>query len=499
MRKSQSSASFAKDDYDSDLALMDTASESEEVAPSAANESQLVVEKILGRKFIPVEGNQTEEMYYIKWKGLSYLHASWERREDIEQVDLSAKLKLKRFLQTPQAPGVLGTPKLLGSSQTSVDDGAEEEAVSSNVEDEEVEYFHPDMVEVQRILSCDTVNTSHSKARVPTDLLKGKNRKRKAGSSDSLSDVDSDEENNVKYLVKWRGLAYDECTWERWEELKPWYRDVWLFWFLQRPTRSPKTATVYPALHEYKKLDHSPSFGESSVIPPDDDMEPTGGLHLRDYQLEGVNWLLWNWWHKRPCILADEMGLGKTIQTVCFLHQLRYMATTNISGPFLIIAPLSLVDQWQSEVATWSPDMNCVLLHGNLMARETIKNNEFYYNEPFVSRAEAAALKKGGVCKFHVLLTTFEVAVKEIRALSNIPWEVMVIDEAHKLKNPSSRLFSTLSTIEAHHTLLLTGTPLQNKTEVSNDVFPLFHAFSFLFVGPHSQSVFCLSRNCGLS
>lgn len=109
--------------------------------------------------------------------------------------------------------------------------------------------------------------------------------------------------------------------------------------------------------------------------------------------------------------------------------------------------------------------MNCVLLHGNVVARQTIISREFYFTEPYMSKAEANSLKKCGVCKFHILLTTFEVAVKEIRELSRIPWEVMVIDEAHKLKNQTSRLFSTLCTIEAHHTLLLTGTPLQNKTE----------------------------------
>lgn len=141
------------------------------------------------------------------------------------------------------------------------------------------------------------------------------------------------------------------------------------------------------------------------------------------------------------------------------------MPTTGIRGPFLIIAPLSLVDQWQSEIATWSPDMNCVLLHGSVTARETIINNEFYFQEPFVTKQDASALKKASVCKFHILLTTYEVATKEIRNLCRVPWQVMIIDEAHKLKNTSSKVFSTLSTIESDHRILLTGTPLQNKTE----------------------------------
>lgn len=189
--------------------------------------------------------------------------------------------------------------------------------------------------------------------------------------------------------------------------------------------------------------------------------------------------------------LFATVVLGKTIQTVCFLHQLRYMPVTNINGPFLVIAPLSLVDQWLGEINTWSPDMNTVLLHGNLNARETIKKFEFYYSEPHVTRQDATALRKNGVCKFHILLTTFEVAVKEIRALTNITWEVMVIDEAHKLKNPSSRLFETLTTISSHHTLLLTGTPLQNKTEVC------MHPFSYMALLRRCINVCISLRNCG--
>jgi SNF2 family DNA or RNA helicase len=91
----------------------------------------------------------------------------------------------------------------------------------------------------------------------------------------------------------------------------------------------------------------------SSSLPPS--VPPltafNNGLKLRDYQLEGVNWLLWNWWNKRSCILADEMGLGKTIQSTCFLQLLKNMKTTQVRGPFLLVAPLSLINQWQNEVS----------------------------------------------------------------------------------------------------------------------------------------------------
>ncbi len=100
------------------------------------------------------------------------------------------------------------------------------------------------------------------------------------------------------------------------------------------------------------------------------------------------------------------------------------MKCTKINGPFLIIAPLSLIDQWYSEIATWSPDMNCVLLHGNSDARETIYAREFYFQEPYVSKTDARSLKNAHAHKFHILLTTFEVAVKEISKLTRINWKV---------------------------------------------------------------------------
>ena len=159
------------------------------------------------------------------------------------------------------------------------------------------------------------------------------------------------------------------------------------------------------------------------------------------------------------------MGLGKTIQSVAFLHQLRFMDATNNRGPFLMVAPLSLINQWNSEIAMWSPEMNVVVLHGSQEARELIIQNEFYYNEPFVSKEEARRLKKANITKFHILLTTFEMVQKDLKVISKINWKILIIDEAHRLKNPNSKLFEALTMVPREHVLLLTGTPLQNKTE----------------------------------
>ena len=81
---------------------------------------------------------------------------------------------------------------------------------------------------------------------------------------------------------------------------------------------------------------------------------------LRDYQLEGVNWLTFCWYNKQNCILADEMGLGKTVQSITFLQEI---VDYGVRGPFLIIVPLSTVGNWQREFETWT-DINVVVYHG---------------------------------------------------------------------------------------------------------------------------------------
>ena len=166
------------------------------------------------------------------------------------------------------------------------------------------------------------------------------------------------------------------------------------------------------------------------------------------------------------------MGLGKTIQSISFLHQLWKQPCTNIRGPHLIVAPLSLIRQWESEFSIWSPETNCIVLHGTSESREILLQNEFYFQPPFTPKAVAVNLKKKGIYKFDVVLTTYEMAMKEKGLFSKIKWEVFIIDEAHRLKNNSSKIFEMLQAIPREHCVMLTGTPLQNKTD---ELWALLH------------------------
>lgn len=150
---------------------------------------------------------------------------------------------------------------------------------------------------------------------------------------------------------------------------------------------------------------------------------------------------------------------------MAFLRELQTQPAAQVRGPFLIVAPLSLIGQWQSELSSWAPDMNIVLYHGSADAREFLAKHEFYYTDPFVPKSLVKPLRRLHVTKFHVLITTYEVVLKDVSVLSKIRWRCLIVDEAHRLKNPRARLFSDLGAVPRDHCLLLTGTPIANATE----------------------------------
>ncbi|KAL7980166.1 hypothetical protein Chor_001434 [Crotalus horridus] len=161
-------------------------------------------------------------------------------------------------------------------------------------------------------------------------------------------------------------------------------------------------------------------------------------LELRDYQLEGLNWLAHSWCKNNSVILADEMGLGKTIQTISFLCCLFYQH--QLYGPSMIVVPLSTLTSWQREFEIWAPEINVVVYIGDQMSRNTTKR-----------------------LKFNVLITTYEILLKDKTVLGSINWAFLGVDEAHRLKNDDSLLYKTLIDFKSNQRLLITGTPLQNS------------------------------------
>ncbi|WZC17363.1 ISWI chromatin-remodeling complex ATPase ISW2 [Candidozyma auris] len=167
------------------------------------------------------------------------------------------------------------------------------------------------------------------------------------------------------------------------------------------------------------------------------------GGKLREYQIQGLNWLISLYENRLSGILADEMGLGKTLQTISFLGYLRYIK--HIDGPFIVIVPKSTLDNWRREFQKWTPDVNVLVLQGNKEERQKLIKSRLL------------------TAKFDVLVTSFEMVIREKAQLKKFRWQYVVVDEAHRIKNESSSLSQIIRLFYSKNRLLITGTPLQNN------------------------------------
>ncbi len=199
------------------------------------------------------------------------------------------------------------------------------------------------------------------------------------------------------------------------------------------------------------------------------------GLSLHSYQLEGVSWARNSWNHETDIILADEMGLGKTIQTICFLYSL--YKEGHCRGPFLVSVPLSTLINWEREFELWAPEFYVVSYVGDKDSRGVIREHELSFEENAVRKGDKASRIRASTVKFHVLLTSYELISIDSACLASVHWEVLVVDEAHRLKNASSKFFRFLQSYSINYKMLLTGTPLQNNLE------ELFYLLNFLSPG----------------
>uniref|UniRef100_A0A8C6J7Z0 DNA helicase n=1 Tax=Melopsittacus undulatus TaxID=13146 RepID=A0A8C6J7Z0_MELUD len=347
------------------------------------------------------EKDEGEVQYLIKWKGWSYIHSTWESDESLQQQKVKGLKKLENFKKKEEE-----IKQWLGK-----------------VSPEDVEYFN-----CQQELASELNKQYQIVERVIASS-------RKTSSNDP------------EYLCKWMGLPYAECSWEDEALISKKFQHC-IDSFNNRnnsktiPTRDCKVLKQRPRFVALKK---QPSY--------------TGGenLELRDYQLEGLNWLAHSWCKNNSVILADEMGLGKTIQTISFLSYLFHQH--QLYGPFLLVVPLSTLTSWQREFEVWAPEINVVVYIGDLMSRNMIREYEWIHSQS----------KR---LKFNALITTYEILLKDKAVLGSINWAFLGVDEAHRLKNDDSLLYKTLIDFKSNHRLLITGTPLQNSLK---ELWSLLH------------------------
>ncbi|CAF0946058.1 unnamed protein product [Adineta steineri] len=358
-----------------------------------------------------------EQQFLIKWKNWSHLHNTWESRSSLQQSHVKNSRILENFLKQHDQTRAWRR---------------------ENLNMDEIELF-----ECQQELA-DTALSGYQQ--VERIIAHEKNR---------------EQDNTYDYLCKWDGLQYSECTWEDGNLISKRFQSK-IDEYNVRLTQQTEDLQLQQqqansGSGRKKSAIIRPRFAPITVQPLYLAPEETE-FKLRDYQLEGLNWLAHSWCKQNSVILADEMGLGKTIQTISFLSYV--YEEHGVHGPFLIAVPLSTIQGWTQEFHRWAPQMNTIVYLGDMVSREKIRHFEMY----------ASGNKKQ--LKFHALLTTYDFLLKDSKYLSSISWNCILIDEAHRLKNDDSMLYRTLIQFESQHRILITGTPLQNSLK---ELWSLLH------------------------
>uniref|UniRef100_A0A8D2PY81 Chromodomain helicase DNA binding protein 5 n=1 Tax=Zosterops lateralis melanops TaxID=1220523 RepID=A0A8D2PY81_ZOSLA len=407
------------------------------VLPSADPELPLPPPKVL--EGIP------EREFFVKWAGLSYWHCSWVKELQLELYHTVMYRNYQRKNDMDEPPAFdYGS----GDEDSQREKRKNKDPQYAKMEERFYRYgIKPEWMMIHRILN-------HS----------------------------FDKKGDIHYLIKWKDLPYDQCTWEIDDIDIPYYENLkLLYWnhrelMLGEDTRPLRKLNKKGKKLKEEKLEKPP---ETPLVDPTVkfDKQPwyidaTGGT-LHPYQLEGLNWLRFSWAQGTDTILADEMGLGKTVQTIVFLYSL--YKEGHSKGPYLVSAPLSTIINWEREFEMWAPDFYVVTYTGDKESRSVIRENEFSFEDNAIrSGKKVFRMKKEAQIKFHVLLTSYELITIDQAVLGSIEWACLVVDEAHRLKNNQSKFFRVLNSYKIDYKLLLTGTPLQNNLE------ELFHLLNFL-------------------
>ncbi len=173
---------------------------------------------------------------------------------------------------------------------------------------------------------------------------------------------------------------------------------------------------------------------------------------LRPYQQDGVAWLQHLREHDAGGVLADDMGLGKTLQTIA--HVLIEKQHGRLDRPAMIVTLTSLVGNWQRELARFAPSLRVCVYHGP-------------------NRGERLAT----LASHDVAITTYPLVARDRDALAQIPLHLLVLDEAHAIKNDGAQVAEAVRRLAARHRVCLSGTPIENH------LGELWSLFDFLMPG----------------
>lgn len=227
-----------------------------------------------------------------------------------------------------------------------------------------------------------------------------------------------------------------------------------------------------PSLHP---LDAA-SLAEEAILPLDPPAELTGlrkklrdkksasaefqppeGLRaeLRDYQKTGSEWMSFLVEHNLNGILADDMGLGKTLQSLTHILSLKAKGPNT---PVLVVAPTSVVPNWFAEAKKFTPSLRAIVLQGP-------KRKRLFTHIPHAD----------------LVLTSYALLQRDISELKKHRFQLIILDEAQHIKNPSAKVSQAACELQAQYRLCLSGTPIENNL---GELWSLFRFLMPGFLGP---------------
>lgn len=341
------------------------------------------------------EVNEDEKEYLIKWSNKSYFDCSWMPGSWVWGATMT--VMRKAFLRRDDGLNML--PRWTS-----------EEAIPE-------EYFQIEIV----------FDVNYNKDFAP------KSEKNDKSAIDMIIEV----------FVKFKGLPYDEAVWvkppssedtDRYKLFEAAYNDYVSGQYFKQSSAS----VMNQRLEAFRKRKFAKHL-ELKQQPP----QLTGGK-MMPYQMEGLNWLLYNFHQKKNVILADEMGLGKTIQIISLFAALAKGGPR--CWPFLVVTPNSTCPNWRREIKKWAPSLRVVSYYGTKAARDMAMDFEMYPQGCSDLRA-------------HIVITSFEAPTNEhCKAWFNrINWAGLVVDEGQRLKNDGNLLYIALRAFKAPFRVLLTG------------------------------------------
>lgn len=218
---------------------------------------------------------------------------------------------------------------------------------------------------------------------------------------------------------------------------------------MQKCTQVGHAQRAYWGPMDQKLIQKIDVYGACNI--PDNDTT----RDIKTYQIEGINFL----WVLRKlgvggAIIADDSGLGKTLQVIAFLAVLKHVQRN--TGPHLVVAPVSLLQHWEQELARWCPSFNAVVYHGS-------KNEEFC--------DESRERKR---TRFEILITSYSIfegnslqMKKDRKFLKKITWDCVIMDEGHCLKDATNFKRKELEGIaySAKQRIMLTSAPIASEIQ----------------------------------